>query len=234
MDRASLERLLGQGLSLAEIGRRLHRHESTVAYWVQKHGLIAARRDLHLARGALSKEDLEPLVRSGATIAQIAEAVGRSKSTVRHWLGKHGLRTTNRAGRRPSAEAKAASAAGVLSMQMDCPHHGKTAFYLDSRGGYRCRRCRSEAVTKRRRRLKAILVAEAGGVCCICGYARNMRALHFHHVDPTTKRLAVSAKGAALSLETLRAEAQKCVLVCSNCHAEVEDGVVSIPASALA
>jgi IS30 family transposase len=32
MDRASLEQLLNQGLSLAEIGKRFGRHESTVAY----------------------------------------------------------------------------------------------------------------------------------------------------------------------------------------------------------
>jgi transposase-like protein len=39
MDRGSLEQLLGQGLSLAEIGRRFGRHEATVGYWVEKHGL---------------------------------------------------------------------------------------------------------------------------------------------------------------------------------------------------
>lgn len=233
MDRDSLERLLGQGLSLAEIGRRLGRHESTVGYWAQKYGLSAAGRDRHLARGGLAKEQLEPLVTSGASIAEIGSAVGRSKSTVRHWLAKHGLRTTSRAGRRPSEAARAASRAGLRTLQMSCPRHGETVFYLDARGGYRCRRCRSDAVTRRRRKMKTILVEEAGGACCVCGYSRNMRALHFHHVDPGTKRLAVSAKGVSLSLESLREEAQKCVLVCSNCHAEVEDGVASIPASAL-
>jgi hypothetical protein len=92
-----------------------------------------------------------------------------------------------------------------------------------------CRRCRSEAVSRRRRRVKAILVQEAGGRCRICGYDRNMRALHFHHLDPSHKRLSINAKGVALALETLRREARKCVLLCSNCHAEVEDGIVSIP-----
>jgi hypothetical protein len=40
---------------------------------------------------------------------------------------------------------------------------------------------------------------------------------------------SLNAKGVALSLDTLRAEARKCVLLCANCHAEVEDGVVSLP-----
>lgn len=45
MDRASLEKLLGEGLSLAEIGRRFGLHEATVGYWVQKHGLEAVNRE---------------------------------------------------------------------------------------------------------------------------------------------------------------------------------------------
>jgi transposase len=233
MDRASLEEFLARGLSLAAIGRRVGRHEATVAYWVEKHGLRPANRARHLARGGLLKEDLEAFVQSGASIAEIAVAVGRSKGTVRHWLTRFGLKTVNRPGRRPSAEEVAAKKAGLASKAMVCPLHGKTSFWLDGRGSYRCKRCRSAAVTKRRRRVKAILVAEAGGACCVCGYASNMRALHFHHLDPGDKRLEINAKGVALSLERLRAEAQKCVLLCSNCHAEVEDGAASIPVDAV-
>ncbi len=81
--------------------------------------------------------------------------------------------------------------------------------------------------------MKAILVSEAGGVCILCGYCENMRALHFHHLEPSEKRIEINAKGVTLSLATLRAEARKCVLLCSNCHAEVEDGVAKIPATAL-
>ena len=50
-------------------------------------------RDKHAARGALALEELERLVARGASIAQIAQAVGRSKATVRHWLDEYGLRT---------------------------------------------------------------------------------------------------------------------------------------------
>ena len=87
MDRASLEQLLGQGLSLAEIGRRFELHESTVGYWVQQHGLQAVNREKYAARGGLAREDLEPLIEAWCmSIAQIAEALGCSKGTVRHWL----------------------------------------------------------------------------------------------------------------------------------------------------
>jgi transposase-like protein len=231
MDRASLEQLLGRGLSLAEIGRRFGLHESTVGYWVEKHGLQAVNRDKYAARGGLARKDLEPMVEQGATIAEIADAVGRSKATVRHWLIRYGLKTHGGRGRRPAEGAKIAKRAGLATVMMRCRHHGETEFWLSGQGNYRCKRCRSAAVVRRRRKVKEILVEEAGGCCCICGYRRNMRALHFHHLEPSQKRHEINARGVAIALDKLRVEARKCVLLCSNCHAEVEDGMVSIPAN---
>jgi len=233
MERASLEQLLGQGLSLAEVGKRFGLHESTVGYWVKQHELQVANHGKYAARGGLPQDELELLVEEGKSIAEIAEAVGRSKATVRHWLIRYGLKTRNGRGKRSSEEAKAAKQAGLATVTMRCRRHGEAEFWLSGRGYYRCKRCRSDAVARRRRKVKAILVEEAGGCCCICGYRRNMRALHFHHLEPSQKRHEINAKGVAIALEKLRVEAQKCALLCSNCHAEVEDGITSIPVSAL-
>ena len=167
------------------------------------------------------------------TIAQIAEAAACSNATVRHWLIRYGLKTHGGLGRRPAEQVKAAKQAGLTTATMRCSRHGETEFCLNGRGYYRCKLCRSAAVARRRRKVKKILVEEAGGSCRICGYDRNMRALHFHHVDPSQKRHEINAKGIAIALERLRVEAQKCVLLCSNCHAEVEDGMASIPADAM-
>lgn len=112
---------------------------------------------------------------------------------------------------------------------LECRVHGVTEFVRRPDGVMRCKRCRSEAVSKRRRRVKAILIAEAGGACVLCGYARSVRALEFHHLDPAEKLFGLSAQGLARSIDTMRAEARKCILLCSNCHAEVEDGLVSVP-----
>ena len=76
-------------------------------------------------------------------------------------------------------------------------------------------------------------MAEAGGRCVICGYDRFAGALQFHHVDPAGKAFALSTQGVARSLEKARAEAGKCVLLCANCHAEVEAGLASIPPTAV-
>jgi hypothetical protein len=54
--------------------------------------------------------------------------------------------------------------------------------------------------------------------------------LQFHHLDPSVKVLPVSTASAnGSSLDASRAEAKKCVLLCSNCHAEVESGITTVP-----
>lgn len=52
--------------------------------------------------------------------------------------------------------------------------------------------------------------------------------LHFHHVDPAQKSFSVSvASGKALA--TYREEVRKCVLVCANCHGEIESRLIPSP-----
>lgn len=228
MDEGSLMLLLAQGLSVEKIAKRFGKNPSTVAYWMRKHGLRAPEAEKHAPKGGLERERLAELVADGLTIAEIADAVGLSKGAVRHWLKRYGLRTAIASGRRSSAEVRAAREAGRHTVVMSCPAHGSAEFVIEGRGYYRCKRCRSEAVTNRRRRVKTILVAEAGGCCLLCGYDRCHAALAFHHLDPSQKRLVVSANGNGLALNALRAEEARCVLLCANCHAEVESGVVSL------
>lgn len=228
MDENSLVLLLGQGLSVAQIGKRFGKDPSTVSYWMAKYGLEAVNREKHVPKGGIPRERLERLVQGVLATAEIAAELGLSKGTVRHWLQRYGLRTQSERGRRHGADARAAKEAGLVTVTMFCAHHGETEFFLEGRGYYRCKRCRSEAVVRRRRKVKAILVTEAGGRCRLCGYDRYLGSLEFHHLDPHEKRMGLSYKGAALALATLRAEAQKCVLLCANCHAEVEAGVTSL------
>jgi transposase-like protein len=229
VDKESLALLLADGVSVEKIAKQFGKDPSTVSYWMKKHGLEAPNRDKHAAKGGIERDVLEPLVEAGMTIAEIAEAVRRSKGTVRHWMRKYGLRTKNASGRESAEGSRAARAAGLLTTTMTCVRHGEAEFVLEGRGYYRCKQCRAEHVVRHRRKLKTILVEEAGGKCVLCGYDRNVRALEFHHVDPREKRLTLSANGVTLSLDALRAEARKCVLLCSNCHAEVEDGMALVP-----
>jgi hypothetical protein len=82
---------------------------------------------------------------------------------------------------------RAAEEAGLQSVTMPCDEHGETEFILEGRGYYRCKLCRMERVARRRRKVKAILVADAGGNCCISGYDRYIGALEIHHLDRADK-----------------------------------------------
>src|SRR3954447_6550683 len=94
-----------------------------------------------------------------------------------------------------------------------CTKHGEAIFrkYGDR---WKCRRCVGEAVTRRHRKVRSILVTEAGGRCALCGYDCCEWNLHFHHVDPTTKSFSMTM-GSGKSLAAYRAEAMKCVLLCA-------------------
>ena len=113
-----------------------------------------------------------------------------------------------------------------------CRRHGLVVFHRYSAGkrglSWRCKRCVGEAVTRRLQKVKRILVHEAGGCCAVCGYDRCMFNLHFHHVDPATKSFALSV-ASGKGLDKLREEAKKCVLVCANCHGEIESRVIRSP-----
>jgi transposase len=224
MDRDSLELLLNQGLSLDEIGRRFGREPGTVGYWVRKHGLRAVHAERFAPRGGLTRQQLEPLAEAGLSLQAMATALDRSIATVRYWLRRHDLESVRKAPRAPAPPLRP----GAVVMR-ECRRHGTVPHRYESRGYYRCRKCAQQYVADRRRRVKAILVAEAGGSCAICGYDRCVRALEFHHLEPETKQFAVSRQGVTRAISEARLEAGKCILLCSNCHAEVEAGVMAPP-----
>lgn len=107
----------------------------------------------------------------------------------------------------------------------ECPRHGLTDFAIRSDGTYRCRKCSSDAVQRARRRLKERLVEYKGGKCELCGYDRCIGALEFHHPNPNEKEFQISGCNIK-SFERLKNEADKCMLVCSNCHKELHYNMI--------
>ncbi len=223
MEREWLERELAAGRSIESIARDVGRDASTVSYWVRKLGLRSTHAERHAPRGGVAMEVLEALVAAGATTREMAVELGLSQSTIRHWLKRYGLSTRGaEARRRRVVPQDAVTRLGV------CAIHGEAEFRQRPDGYWRCLPCRSLHVSDRRRRVKQILVEEAGGRCALCGYDRSARALHFHHLDPEAKRFHLSYGGFARSLAAARMEAAKCVLLCANCHAEVEAGIATL------
>lgn len=189
---------------------------------MQKHGLVANGRERYAPRGGFTKEQLVPLVDEGLTLAEMARRLDRNVSTVRHWLKKYGLLPEERKRRRPAFER--AEREGLARVEAECRRHGLVEFVRRPDGGWRCGRCRSEAVSNWRRRVQERLVEAAGGRCVLCGYDHYLGALQFHHRDPAQKQFMISRNGATRSFDEARHEADKCVLLCANCHAEVEGG----------
>ncbi len=62
----------------------------------------------------------------------------------------------------------------------------------------------------------------------IMRYARCAAALEFHHLDPHDKEFSLAVGGVTRSLDRMRAEAKKCVLLCATFHAEVEAGYTPV------
>lgn len=178
----------------------------------------------HTPRGALDKAQLARLVANGLTVRQLAVELDRSPTTVRYWLKKYGLHL-NRPGPKRIHGKPGESRKRIKST---CRKHGVTAFALRADGYYRCLKCSVEAVQRWRRNSRRRLIEELGGACVICGFDEPI-GLEFHHLDRETKEFGLAARGITRSFESLRSEATKCVLLCSNCHAQVEAGILQPP-----
>jgi transposase-like protein len=163
MEKASLQQLLDQGISVGRIAKRFGKDPSTISYWMKKYGLESPYAEKHSAKGGIERETLEELVEQGMTIAEIAQEVGLSKGTVRHWLKRYGLKTKNGRGTRQRGIAASGKAAGRRTITMTCIRHGDTDFVIEGRGYYRCKQCRVERVVERRRKVKRILWKRPGG-----------------------------------------------------------------------
>jgi hypothetical protein len=71
-----------------------------------------------------------------------------------------------------------------------------------------------------RRKMKLVLMM--GGKCSMCGYSKNFSALALHHTNPPLKKFEINLKSLSKhSWQTILDEAQKCILVCLNCHSEL-------------
>lgn len=102
----------------------------------------------------------------------------------------------------------------------ECKKHGLTEHVLLDDGTTKCKQCAKDAVIDKRRRNKIKLVEYKGGKCEICGYDKCIDALEFHHLDPEKKEYGLS-NGNTGNFEKMKYEADKCILVCANCHREI-------------
>jgi hypothetical protein len=90
-----------------------------------------------------------------------------------------------------------------------------------------CIECTRLTSKDRLRHIKQTALDIKGGKCQLCGYNQCPAALEFHHRDPNQKDFSISSPRYH-NLEFMKAELEKCILVCSNCHREIHAGIHQI------
>lgn len=84
-----------------------------------------------------------------------------------------------------------------------------------------CKKCFSKYSINRWVEKKKKFIKYKGGKCLICEYNSFYGALEFHHLDPKEKEFDWK-KLRLFSEKRIKKELDKCILLCSNCHRELE------------
>ena len=116
-----------------------------------------------------------------------------------------------------------AKADGLQSQCKSCRKVTNNAHYKNSenrRAAVRRNAKKTAAINK-----KYMNEAKAAG-CCICE-EKELCTLDFHHLDPKTKEFNIGAGGQNYSLNSLKEEIKKCIVVCSNCHRKLHAGLIN-------
>ncbi len=102
-----------------------------------------------------------------------------------------------------------------------CKKQARKNTYRGHVPSYCSKACKNvDKVHDLRKRRKQEAVTYLGGACRRCGYSKCLEALQFHHRDPKRKDFVLSA-AMTRSFTRIKAELDKCDLLCANCHAEV-------------
>ena len=89
-----------------------------------------------------------------------------------------------------------------------------------------CYNCMPDGVQLTRGMFLAKIKEHLGGRCIKCGYDKCLKALGFHHLDPSKKDFTISNDH--FKLKEAVEEVKKCILICSNCHKELHDNLWTI------
>ena len=103
-----------------------------------------------------------------------------------------------------------------------CGETNPDKFYHKNNMKTRCKKCHTMSTHQKKRDLKVKAIEYLGGKCVRCGYEGVPAVYDFHHRDGETKEFSWG-DFRTTSWEILKAEIDKCDLLCANCHREVHD-----------
>ena len=97
-------------------------------------------------------------------------------------------------------------------------------FYIQNKTsgklGSWCKSCTKDFAKQRKIRIRTDILNHYGNQCIKCGYNKCLGALEFHHKDSTQKDPNYDKFRQLTFNNKLKAELDKCDLLCANCHRE--------------
>jgi Zn ribbon nucleic-acid-binding protein len=156
----------------------------------------------------MEENTLQKYVNLNFSTRKIAVLENTSQTNVRYWLNKLNLKT--------NSEQFALS-----EHKCKCGETNPDKFYGHSKKT--CSKCHNLRTINVGKNNRIFAVEVLGGKCIECGYDKHTCSLDIHHLDPSIKdKTFRSMRG--WCKERILNEIKNCVLLCSNCHAEVHAG----------
>jgi len=151
------------------------------------------------------------------SLRQISKTTNLSLSTVRYWCKKYGLKSQHQI---------------YSSKNWNCNLCGETNkinFYGHKKS--LCKKCMNEHSVERilcqRKKIKIKLYEAFGKQCSCCGLIDHYSVYDFHHLNSKEKEFSIADKNHG-SWGSIKDEAKKCTMVCSNCHRKLHSNRLTI------
>lgn len=131
------------------------------------------------------------------------------------------------------ALSKAPSRSGKTYWLCQCDCGNQKEIQTDHLTGGKTSSCgcinrRGRSVIEFRKRIKIALVEAFGHKCAYCGLEAEPVLYDFHHLNPSEKKFGIGASANTHSRMDSWNEAQKCVMLCANCHRRIENGLITV------
>jgi len=91
----------------------------------------------------------------------------------------------------------------------------------------RGRKTENAATARAYRKRKRNKIQSLKTPCIVCGFDKHPEAIDFHHLDPTEKDFIV-ARSMGKAWDKVKAEIEKCVCLCANCHRLHHAGIIDL------
>lgn len=115
---------------------------------------------------------------------------------------------------------------GLQNVCRECNRLRSQKYYEDNRDKH-CEviRIRNKAIRKQN---KEFVDSIRSSGCIICG-EKSLCCLDFHHLDKSSKEFGISNMISGYSIEKIKNEISKCIIVCSNCHRKIHANEIKVP-----